>query len=181
MFTMTGYIYALHLDGEPFRYVGMTSQPPEKRLAQHRRHLERTAHLPLNLWIVEVGPPNVRMTILEYVTEGIDVGSRERHWIAEFQRQGIVLLNRTLGGQRGAVGYKWSDEAKARKSAQMLGSHYALGYVPTPEHRAKLAAALNGRRCVEGCTCKRHSPEPDRGAKISAAKRKPRIPGSPSS
>lgn len=98
---MTGCIYALHLDGGPFRYVGTTSQEPHKRLAQHRRHLERTAHLPLNLWIAEVGPPNVRMTILEYVTEGTDVGSRKRHWIAEFQRQGITLLNRTLGGQSG--------------------------------------------------------------------------------
>lgn len=171
---MTGYIYALHLDGEPFRYVGMTNQKPHIRLAQHRRHLERTAHLPVNLWITKVGPANVRMTILEHVDEATDVSMRERHWIAEFQRQGIALLNRTLGGQRGPLGYKHTPEECAARSERMKGDRRFAGHVPTPEHREKLAAALKGRLCPEGCTCKRHTPEPDRGAKISAALRKQR-------
>lgn len=149
----------------------MTNQQPEKRLAQHRRHLARTAHLPVNVWIAESGPANVRMTILERVEEGTDVGSRERHWIAEFQRQGIDLLNRTMGGQRGAVGYKVSDAERARRSAWMKGNSIATG-PKSPEHREATRRALVGRRCPEGCTCGRHTVNPERGARISAAKRR---------
>jgi hypothetical protein len=171
MFHMTGHIYALHLDGSPFRYVGMTNQKPETRLRQHRKHPARTSHLPLNVWIDEVGPTNVRMTILETVTEGTDVSDRERHWIAEFQRQGIELLNRTLGGQRGPLGYRHTPEECARRAIQSRNIKNATGAYRSPEYRENMSAALVGKRCPEGCTCGRHFPSPERGARISAAKR----------
>lgn len=172
MFHMTGAIYALHLDGQPFRYVGMTNQKPTIRLRQHRKHPARTAHLPLNQWIDEVGPANVRMTVLEYVSDVDNVSDRERHWIAEFQRQGIVLLNRTLGGQRGPIGYKHTPDECARRAIRGRNQRNALGAIRSEEYRENMRTILKGRTCPEGCTCGRHTVNPERGARISAAKRR---------
>jgi len=125
-------------------------------------------------WTYEVGGEALRMLVLEEVPEGVDLGQREKFHVAQLKANGAALLNGTTGGQRGAVGYVHSQEQRAIVAARMKGNRLSVGAHRSAEYRDKMREILKGRRCPEGCTCGRHTPEPDRGAKISAAKRKPR-------
>jgi hypothetical protein len=67
------------------------------------------------------------------------LGDAERYWISYFKSIGCPLTNLTAGGEGGTLGIPCSTETKKKIGQANSGKR------PTPEHRAKLSAALKGR------------------------------------
>lgn len=119
-------IYALADDAGAVRYVGKTVMLLSRRLTNHlasARQLSRPK-VRVTHWLRALMRRGVVPTIraLEVVPAGGDWADAERKWIERFRRDGVDLLNHTMGGE-GLAGHKF-----------------------TPEHRAKIAAALRRGR-----------------------------------
>jgi len=107
------YIYAL-VDprNKSIRYVGWTSQLPEKRLCAHlsEARLGKISHR--YNWLRELLREDLKpeITILEEISYP-EREEKERYWIAYFGRESLV--NGTDGGE-GSLGYKHSPEVLER-------------------------------------------------------------------
>lgn len=121
-------IYCLKDPTGAIRYVGKTSRPLSQRLASHCEHGKRKSKRTRRVccWISSLLQKGERPTIeaLEITTEK-DWPERERYWIAEMRRRGYDLTNHSEGGRGGRAGV-----------------HLAF----SDEHRAKIAAAAQGRK-----------------------------------
>lgn len=102
------------------RYIGKTVQYLHQRHKAHIRDARRGGKRPVNYWLRKQIASGQRLAIklLEYVPAGEDWSARERHWIAAYRAEHADLLNICDGGE-GLPGLNF-----------------------TPEHRAKIAAAL---------------------------------------
>lgn len=122
-------------------YVGWTSRPLKKRLQDHmsevRRGFQRPIQkafrkYPLDQWTQEV--------IIE-TTNYQDSLDKEIECIGLFETTNPDKgYNISTGGECGAIGVKRSDEYKAK----MRESKKAQIWRSTPEHGAKISAALKG-------------------------------------
>ena len=128
--TLTTAIYALvEWGSEMPRYVGKTVQYLHERHKAHIRDAKRGGRRPVHYWLRKrIAEGRVAIKLLEYVPAGADWAARERYWINRFRAEGHDILNLTDGGEGLA------------------------GYVPTEQHRARIAAAL---RTGSECDCLR--------------------------
>lgn len=147
-------IYAISRSttSEQFRYVGKTTQAPERRFRQHL--LKNKLKTAKDCWLLRVGldGDTVRLTILETCSP-INANSREIYWIARLKTEGYSLLNGTEGGDGGSP----TQETRAKLSATLKGrvqtaefkakiSAANRGKTLTQNHRQKIAEALKGRK-----------------------------------
>lgn len=137
-------------DGQPF-YCGKTVKRPNERLKVHRWGARKYPSRPHSIRITECGE-HLTMRIVEVVPTGDDWCARERFWIATIRLFYPGSTNVAAGGE-GAPG--WIPSAEFREKARIA----RIQHNKSPQHRAKISAALKGRiRTPEHC------------AKISAAK-----------
>lgn len=68
----------------------------------------------------------------------------ETYWIVQLSALGFRLTNLTTGGE-GNIGWKQTDEAKAKISASMRGNKNTVGRKLSVETRARISAAMKGR------------------------------------
>lgn len=124
-------IYTLIDPREPdeVRYVGMTSQTCEERLAQHigsgRTASGRQTHV--RSWIKSLARDGVvpRMHVIE-ISPVAKWQELEKYWIADYRSKGHRLTNATAGGD-GMVGRVWTPEQRQALSDRQRG-------VPRPPH-----------------------------------------------
>lgn len=151
-------------------YIGLTSRKLSTRWAQHRRDARKGSVLPFHCAIRKYGPT-------AFIPRTLVIGSRE--YIRNLEGAAIKVFgarishngyNVAAGGvapmhspetieiiRLSSTGRRHTEEAKKKISDAHLGS------VRPPEYRAKISAALTGRK-----TGPRH---PEICAKISAAQK----------
>lgn len=112
-------IYGLQRPDRDIFYVGKTKEPA-RRLKEHRKRFGRE----IELIILEVVP----LSEWRYA---------EHAWIQEFRDAGLMIANRTEGGDGIEV---MSSEQRADISRRQMGRKH------TAEARAKMSAKLKGRR-----------------------------------
>lgn len=102
------------------RYVGKTVGWVGERHKAHIRDAERGGGRPVQRWLRKQIASGKRLAVkhLEWLKPTDDVAERERYWIAKFRSEYGNMLNLTDGGE-GLPGHAF-----------------------TPEHRAKIAAAV---------------------------------------
>lgn len=111
-------IYALLDPGTgAVRYVGKTTTTLRRRVSQHMSAARCKRRLRLHRWLNKIGC-RPRVILLEEVAAGVDWQSRECRWIRRFLLHRCQLCNATAGGEG------------------------LCGYVPTAEHREKIAASI---------------------------------------
>jgi len=115
---MTKIYKLLDPDTKEVRYVGKTVQTLKKRLSGHitRSKYNRSAHV--SCWIHSL-IQNGKKPIIELIEECENWVKREQYYIAKFPN----LCNHSIGGESGM-----------------------LGYIPTQEHRDKIANKLKGKK-----------------------------------
>ena len=116
-------IYALvdSLAPAHYRYIGKTEKSPDHRLYHHLYRVKRDRNLYKSRWIEKVlrGGGAVEIVTLEQCND-VDQNTREIYWIAKARLDGHSLTNMSDGGEGGIN--------------------------PVPEVRARIAAALRGRK-----------------------------------
>jgi group I intron endonuclease len=136
------FVYALHASNEPgvIRYVGLTTQPINARLAQHKSHTDRRSAHKEN-WVKKVHRDGheICCVVLEECETSV-VGVREQYWIAKLKDEGCNLTN-LCGGGEGHLNP--SPEARRKMGASKIGKRLS------PEHVAKCAASNTGKRRTE--------------------------------
>ena len=133
-------IYSLHnpLTNE-LRYVGKTTAPLRKRLANHVHAARKYRHYTAS-WIKSLLEQGVRPVIREIEVVDLEFGSeRERHWIAYYRASGARLTNLTDGGDGQAPGFRHSAEVRAR-----CGNASRQAWLD-PEYRQRVTSKLRGR------------------------------------
>lgn len=181
------------------RYVGATSNP-KQRLSAHISKAGKY-HANVSQWLASLKERGEKphLLILEQVPPEIDWEQREIHWISFYA--GPNLLNQTIGG-KGSKGYKWSEEDRIEigkrtslihkgsrrtpeardrmRTAQrrIVADLAAQGKKkrhkpPTEETKAKIAAAMRGKKHTEESKAKmsaqRQNPSPELRAKWAEA------------
>lgn len=106
--------------GKPF-YCGKTVTNIERRISNHFMTARKWPKRKLSLVITDVGPAISARTV-EVVPVDADWATRERSWIRALRYLNPECANTADGGEG------------------------AAGYVPTPEHRAKLSVANSGHK-----------------------------------
>lgn len=120
--TELAYVYGLYCTCEKcpqkiIRYIGVTRNKPEQRLAQHRNNSGKSAGKARRNWIDKHGGDNVFQDIIE-VAPLCGIENRERYWIAFYRTyKSKHGLNMTLGGE-GVVGYEYSSETRELMSSR---------------------------------------------------------------
>lgn len=144
---LSGYIYALHLKGDPqVRYIGLTTGTVEKRFIQHSSDARIGRYdWPLYRWMRKHGVENVTFSIIEHVSDNsaADLEAREVFYIAEARaKYGALILNLRDGGNVS----KHSEESKRRMSEAQRGNKNALGYRHSPESIQRMSSAQRGKK-----------------------------------
>lgn len=136
------------------RYVGMTSRG-NRRLNEHMSRAVTGGRTHRDCWIRSLITLGLRPT-LKVLEQGAGEGwqDREKFWISE-HRQTEDLVNHTDGGD-GFLGYVPTPELRAKWSAMRKGVPYAPGRVPgmkgkhhTTEVREKIREAGTGLKRTE--------------------------------
>jgi len=135
------------------RYVGQT-QSPATRFTKHLHDSRRgkKGYL-LHEWLQS--GVTVRMRVLRFVPVS-EADACESHCIQAYRRLGFPLLNQTDGG-RGVAGYEFDSKAvrmnrekglreggRALKTWQQKHGFGRQGASNSPQHRARISAALKG-------------------------------------
>ena len=123
------------------RYIGITSQKLERRIAEHKARAKR-----------EGGQSNYLYAALnKYGMESFDISIlSECKNKKELEKKEISLIealkpeyNIAPGGNVGALGYRWSPEQRKKMSEQRKGRKaWNKGIPNTPEQKAKISASL---------------------------------------
>ena len=122
-------------------YIGWTSRPLKKRLQDHmsevRRGYQRPIQkalrkYPLEQWIQEV--------LIETTDYSASLSDEVKYISEHDSTDPSKGYNISTGGEHGAIGVKRSDEYKAN----MREAKKAQVWRSTPEHGAKISAALKG-------------------------------------
>lgn len=122
-------------------YIGWTGRPLKKRLQDHQsetnRGFNRPIHkalrkYPLNEWTQEIlldtSDYNISIETEKQLIEDLDLTNRSKGY------------NLSTGGEHGATGVTRSEENKAKIREGKRNSNWKS----TPEHGAKISAALKG-------------------------------------
>lgn len=141
--TRPTHIYALHdpTDRSARVYVGKTLDPKGRYYAHCSPSKSKAIRAE---WIKSLLARGVKpeMVTLEVVSPDGDWQEAERFWIESLRAMGASMANHTLGGE-GIPGYRHTREMRARFSAARKGQ--GKGVPKSPEHTAKMRAALKGR------------------------------------
>lgn len=123
------------------RYVGKTVTEPRRRLDAHMHDARRGVRRPCASWIRKLLKQGVQPEIFEIETcpAEIDWEEAEQFWISYFRFIGCSLLNLSIGGEAGTLGWKASDETKRRMSAARTG------FVISEESKRKRYQATSDR------------------------------------
>lgn len=141
-------IYAIRNMVNGKLYVG-SAISLKQRWHVHRSSLRRKKHHSIKLqrsWD-KYGEASFEFVVLEPVTDKDDLIPREQYW--------IDLLNVVDDGFNYAaiagslLGFKFSEAARAKMSASLMGNQNAKGVKHTEQTRAKITAGLIGRRHSE--------------------------------
>lgn len=122
-------------------YIGWTSRPLKKRLQDHmsevRRGFDRPIQKALRKYPLEQWTQEVLLETMDY-DESL---ASEVNYIKNFNTTNPDKgYNISIGGEYGATGVKRSDEYKANMREAKKNSAWRS----TPEHGAKISAALKG-------------------------------------
>lgn len=130
-------VYGLHSGNGVIRYVGI-SQNLVKRFWEHKNRAIAGGKLPSQCWIRKYGVENIQYEILQVCETYDELLTWEPIWIESFRSLGYGLLNVTDGGE-GHVGYMATPETRAKQSAALKGRKLS------PEHIAKISAGNRGK------------------------------------
>lgn len=133
----TATIYALcEPEDGAVRYVGCTRYAVEDRLRRHILRARNDGKTPKDAWVRDLLREGRRPAVraLEVVPRG-EMYDAERRWVASLREHG--LLNATRGGP-GMEGYSPSAETRAKLRAALVGRRLS------PETRAKMSASRTG-------------------------------------
>jgi group I intron endonuclease len=136
METLKSGIYSFKSKASGYRYIGQ-SVNLENRRKEHMRSLARGDHHSRHLQrsYIANGIDSVEYEVLEYCGRGC-LTFREQYWLDRYRESG--LFNSAPAADSN-FGVKWSDEAKAQRSASQIGRRSSV------EARQKLSEALKGR------------------------------------
>lgn len=142
-------VYALALASNPtdFRYIGRTSVPLPRRLQNHLSKARTGSSTYVYRWVKKAIDEGEIIQIVE-LESGLtfkESGVREIYWIKYYREAGHRLTNTSNGGDGN------------------------IGYIKTPEHRAKLSAAGMGNT-----NARLSNRIPGQGLKISLARGVPK-------
>lgn len=182
-------VYALFStrDGE-IRYIGQTTKDLKHRMSRHRDRAGRGSPIHLYCWMrKEVADGfSVEHFVLSDMAEWHET---EKEMIHQYRSVGARLLNVTSGGE-GVIGYRHSEETRAKMSLTHVGKPYELTErrkaalamaskrLNSPSAREKQAQTLRGRKLTQESIDKRtqsrraadgYVPSEETRAKMSAA------------
>ncbi|MBR3746701.1 MAG: GIY-YIG nuclease family protein [Selenomonadaceae bacterium] len=112
------------------RYVGQTTNSLKKRMAQHK-----SGNLVVDKAIQKYGIKNFRYGVIKSCASREELNCWEKYFIAALKTKHPYGYNFTDGGD---CNFTVSDESRAKMSAKRKGVQ------KSPEHRAKIKAALSG-------------------------------------
>lgn len=155
-------------------YIGATIKSLEERLGGHISTAKRNVGRPISVWINELAEKNLK-PVIEIIEETRSENhyDREVYWINAMRKDGVRLLNVTIGGKT-MVGYTHSELAKKK----IADCH--KGKVISIEQKRLLSLAMTGRKLSDerkekmrlASTGRKHSQE-TRDAMSLAKKGKP--------
>lgn len=136
------------------RYVGQTTQNPNKRLDSHLHPNVEGKKRRIWKWIQSVKRKGFSISMVT-LQENATWNVSEMRWIAWFKDQGVDLVNHTAGGD-GCLGRKKTLEEREHLSRVMTGKKKSIEHVKnmsiaqkgkpiSSETKAKISAALKGR------------------------------------
>lgn len=133
-------------EGE-IRYIGITSENLSKRLGKHVYEAKTGGKNYRCNWIRSLLKENIKPEIhlLDSLPSWEDACKSEIQTIKELREIGYRLVNGTDGGE-GSVGFKHTEESKAKLSAAMKGKQTRLGKQHSDETKTKISAAHTGRK-----------------------------------
>jgi hypothetical protein len=149
------YIYGLvdPRTGE-LRYVGISKVSANRRLKRHIKAARNGSTLPVHIWLRKL----IALGVVPMAALIEEAGTRQREvfWIAHYRAAGAHLLNCTRGGD-GLVNpspetRQKMSEARRRNVASgdpRMRAGPPSGRALSPEHRAKVSAALKGKPKTE--------------------------------
>lgn len=128
-------IYALMApNSDIVRYIGITVKPLSRRLREHILAANRGDRRYLYNWIRSITPETPEIWEIEQTEDR----EQEKFWIKKFREEGHPITNLTGGGDGAPLGHNFTPEHRAKISA-------ALKDVPkSDEHRQKLSEAKKG-------------------------------------
>lgn len=142
------YFLVSSKDPDVVRYVGISrADTPERRFARHLVLSRGKSHLPVHSWIrrhVADGHTIFPVAFRTHITR--DEACRLEHNLVVGLRDTGRLLNLTDGGD-GSIGWKHSEESRAKISASLKGRP---GVPLTDEAKAKISAANRGNKYSVG-------------------------------
>jgi hypothetical protein len=146
------------------RYIGKTVTSLPRRLDAHLHNARRRLKQPCAHWIASLLAKGIRPEIfeIEVCLPGSDWEEAEQFWIENFRALGCRLLNLSIGGGAGALGWRATEATKRRMSAALTGRPVS------EETRRKIGASNSGKvRSAEVC---RQIADGRRGEKAPTAK-----------
>ncbi len=127
---------------EEIRYVGITIHDDvTKRFESHLHKTRHGVNRPVNDWLGKYYP-DVDVKKVGSASSWDEICTQEIQLIAKLKEDGHRLLNQTIGGE-GTVGFKDSEETKAKKSLALTGREVSQ------ETRDKISKANTGKRRTE--------------------------------
>ena len=150
-------VYGLYASDERYRirYVGQTVKTIDRRLSVHLDHARRWNRTAVHRWINSVHARGAEVLITRLSVTAI-WNETEQHLIDLCGKISGPLLNLTLGGE-GCLGYKHSEEWKAKQALRMIGNTISnkpkseawkqkMRKPKTEAHKQAISEALRGRQ-----------------------------------
>lgn len=147
------------------RYVGKTVSGLRRRLDAHLYNARHRLKQPCAHWVGSLLARGLHPEIfeIEVCPPGADWEEAERFWIESLRALGCRLLNLSVGGGAGALGWRASDDTKRKMSTSRMGR------VVTEETRKKIGASNRGKvRSPEVCRKNVRRGEKSSKAKVAA-------------
>jgi len=139
-------VYGLLADGDDhYRYIGQTQVKLNRRLASHwntARNTDSPAYV--YRWLRKCELDGVTITIHAIETE-CPLDAAEIEWIACFKEMYSDMTNLSVGGDKGALGIKRSEETKAKmRGPKSEATKMKMRKPKSEETRRKMSLAQLG-------------------------------------
>ena len=122
-------------------YIGVTTQPLKNRLSEHvcRSKKEGGQRNIFYAALNKYGIDNFDVKVIADCKDKTELENKEIELIKKMKPE----YNIAPGGNVGALGYRWSDEARKKMSEQRKGRKaWNKGIPNTPEQKAKISESL---------------------------------------